>query len=273
MQTVLTIAGSDSGGGAGLQADLKTFEAHGVFGATVVTAITAQNTQGVDGVFPVPGTQVKAQLAALTRDLKPAALKLGLMGNAAGIRAIESYLRRYAKHVPIVLDPVMVATSGDELLPETVRPLILERIMPMATLITPNIPEAEALSGLRIRTLSDAKAAAAKLGEQLPDTFILVKGGHGLVASNAAVDADLAEDILYYQGDTHVFSEPFIPAGPLHGTGCTYSSAIAARLALGHPITEAIKLAKAYVTNAILLAPKTIGQGARPLRHNQPMIR
>lgn len=262
MEVVLTIAGSDSGGGAGIQADLKTFEAHGVFGISAITAVTAQNTRGVQAIHTVPAKFVKAQLESLFEDFSPKAIKIGMLSTELLIRTVSECLERAAAEIPVVLDPVMVATSGDVLLEAAAKSALVDRLFPQATVITPNIPEAEQLLQKSLPDWPTIKAELPALQKLAPEAYWLVKGGH-----LEADDAELARDILFKQGQEHTFEEPHIESGPLHGTGCTYSSAIAANLALGKPIVEAVKQAKEYITNAILLAPRNVGNGARPLRH------
>lgn len=262
---VLTIAGSDSGGGAGIQADLKTFEAHGVFGVTAIAALTAQNTLGVRGVYNIPPDFIRAQLAAVFDDFTVAAVKIGMLSQAAVIEAVADYLASVAHRPPIVLDPVMVATSGDELLEAKGIEALKAKLFPLATVLTPNVPEAEALLGRRIQDVHAAKSAAVQLSQQAGSAWVLLKGAHLNDVYGAAPQE--AVDILAHGTDVQRFTAPFHAKGHLHGTGCTLSSAIAARLALGASIPEAVNLAKRYVTAAIEAAPAGLGQGARPLRH------
>jgi hydroxymethylpyrimidine/phosphomethylpyrimidine kinase len=253
MQTALTIAGSDSGGGAGVQADLRTFQAHGVYGTSAITAVTAQNTLGVRAVQTIDPAIVAAQIDAIADDFSVAATKIGMLANADIIRVVAAALGRH--HLgPIVLDPVMVAKGGDALLTSDAVAALRDILMPRATLVTPNIPEAEVLTGLTIRSVADMRAAATAMcasGAQA----VVIKGGH---LDGPAVD---------------VYADPFgieefaalrIDTVHTHGTGCTFSSAVAARLALGDSLKTAVRSAKAYVLLAIERAPK-LGHGHGPL--------
>lgn len=256
---VLTIAGSDSGGGAGIQADLKTMTAFGVYGLSVITAVTAQNTLGVQGIHDLPADFVALQLDSVLGDIGAHAAKTGMLSNRDIISAVAAKLREY--QVPnLVVDPVMMAKSGDPLLREDARDALVTEILPLATVVTPNIPEAEALSGMRIESLEDMKAAARKILELGPKA-VLVKGGHR---------HEDAVDILY---DGEVFRE--YPAVRLdqkhtHGTGCTYSAAIASCLARGLPLPRAVAVAKKYITRAIREG-LAIGKGYGPVNHLVPV--
>lgn len=253
----LTIAGSDSGGCAGIQADLKTFSALGVFGASVITAITAQNTQGVTGVLAIPTEMVMAQLDAVICDLAVDAIKIGMLGDP---RLIEALAERLAcVSIPIVLDTVMVASSGDRLVPDAAIEAIRERLLPMATVITPNIPEAAALLGAMpargTAELADQARALHALGPAA-----LVKGGH--------LQTDESVDVLVADGAQIEFSAPRTATRNTHGTGCTLSSAIAAFLARGETLPAAVEHAKAYVSGAIAAADTLrIGRGNGPVHH------
>lgn len=255
MVVALTIAGSDSGGGAGIQADLKTFEAHGVFGTTAITAITAQNTTGVTAVQALDPSLVVAQIDAVATDLHPRAVKIGMLANAGIIRAVADALTRHDLG-PVVLDPVMVAKGGDALLAVDAVAALRDGLLPLADVVTPNIPEAETLTGLSIRTDADMRAAAAAL-LSLGAKSVVIKGGH--------LDGP-ATDVWTDGTQTLVFSEPRIATAHTHGTGCTFSSAIAANLALGATLVDAIHQAKTYVTGAIRHAPG-LGRGHGPLAH------
>ena len=253
MQTALTIAGSDSGGGAGIQADLRTFQAHGVFGTTAITAVTAQNTLGVRAVQTMAPEIVAAQIDAVADDFSIAATKIGMLANAEIIRVVAAALGRH--HLgPIVLDPVMVAKGGDSLLADEAVAALRDILLPRATLITPNIPEAEVLTGLRITTVAEMRAAATALlasGVQA----VVIKGGHlDGPAVDVYADAFGIEELIAER----------IATPHTHGTGCTFSSAVAARLALGDPLKTAVHHAKAYVRLAIERAPK-LGHGHGPL--------
>jgi hydroxymethylpyrimidine/phosphomethylpyrimidine kinase len=262
--TALTIAGSDSGGGAGIQADLKTMSALGVYGASVITAITAQNTLGVQGVMGVPCDIIARQLESVFSDIPIDAVKIGMVGDVSAIRVIAGALRKWKPRC-IVLDPVMVAKSGDPLIsPEAVGALIQE-LLPLATIITPNIPEAEALlaqaaggkkDGEKIDSPDKMRQAALLLSE-LCGASVLVKGGH--------LDGS-AVDVLASGGEAHAFTLPRLPAHNTHGTGCTLSSAIASYLARSLPLHEAIRQAKDYVFTAIEEAVP-LGHGKGPVHH------
>jgi len=255
MQTALTIAGSDSGGGAGIQADLKTFAAHGVFGTSAVTAVTAQNTLGVTQVEVLSPAIVAAQIDAVVADLRPAATKLGMLATADIARAAaEAIVRHQLSN--IVLDTVMVAKGGSRLISDEAVVVMREQLIPLATLATPNVPEAEALTGLVIRSVEDMHRAARQIagfGAQA----VLVKGGHLPGA---------ATDVLWTDGRMIELTEPRVDTPHTHGTGCTLSAAIAARLALGDTLEDAVRAAKHYVTLAIRQAP-ALGKGHGPLQH------
>ena len=245
----LTIAGSDSGGGAGIQADLKSFSANGVYGASVVTALTAQNTKGVDGVHPVPAAFVGAQMDSVFSDLAVDAVKIGMLANAAIIEAVATGLKRHqARHV--VLDPVMVATSGDRLIDVDAVSALLRHLMPLCDLITPNLAEAAALLGSPIASDEAAMADQARALLGLGAHAALIKGGHG--SSEESVD-------LLATGDTIVrLAVRRIKTRNTHGTGCTLSAAIAAFLAREVPLGEAVDRAKSYVTEAIRAADRLV---------------
>jgi len=256
MRTALTIAGSDSGGGAGIQADLKTFAAHGVFGTSAITAITAQNTTGVTAVLPIPVDLVTAQIDAVISDLGADAVKIGMLATAAIATAVADALDRH-RPAFIVLDTVMVAKGGARLLDEAAVEVIRARLLPMATVITPNVPEAEALTGSSIHTLADQRRAAGRLIE-LGARAALVKGGHLGTGESTDVLAD---------GSTMIeLTADRVPGRHTHGTGCTFSSAIAARLALGDDLITAARAAKIYITGAIRHAPG-LGHGHGPVGH------
>jgi hydroxymethylpyrimidine/phosphomethylpyrimidine kinase len=257
---VLTIAGSDSGGGAGIQADLKTFAALGCYGMSAVTALTAQNTRGVTGIHPVPPDFVAAQISAVFEDIGADAVKIGMLYSAELIRTVAEQLTRHrARH--IVLDPVMVAQSGDRLIRDDAVGAIREHLMPLAEVVTPNLPEAEALAGLRIRDAADMREAARRLGS-FQSVSILIKGGHGSGAEST--------DLLYVCRDERfeTLAAERIASRNTHGTGCTLSSAIAAHLARGAGIGEAVRRAKAYITEAIRSgADYDLGRGQGPVHH------
>lgn len=264
MTVALSIAGSDSGGGAGIQADLKTFQAFGLFGTTAITSVTAQNSCGVRAVADVPVEVVAAQIHAVLDDFPVAAIKLGMMSSAAIIQTVADLLKTRAVAIPIILDPVMVATSGDRLLqPDAVRAMI-EQLIPLATVVTPNLPEAEVLTGHSIASPQEMRQAAARIASMGP-AAVLMKGGHHPTADLHPAPAE-AVDLLLHQGEFHQFSLPWLHTNNTHGTGCTLSSAVAALVALGHPLPEAVLRAKRYVHNAMRLAPN-LGNGNGPLLH------
>lgn len=256
----LSIAGSDSSAGAGLQADLKTFSALGVYGATVVTAVTAQNTTGVTAVHNVPADIISAQIAAVFSDLWIRAVKTGMLGGEAGVLAVAEGLERWARRVPIVVDPVMVSTSGAALLEQGAEAALVTRLLPLAALVTPNLLEAAALLGVRPAAgEGEAREQAARLLAFGPRA-VLIKGGH-------AEGAD-ATDYFYDGAIFRAYSAPRIATKNTHGTGCTLASAIAAFLVKGLAMQDAIAEAKAYLQGAIERASDLdIGAGAGPLPH------
>lgn len=255
----LTIAGSDPSGGAGIQADLKTFTAFGVYGASVITALTAQNTVGVQGVVAVEPHFVAAQLASVLADLDVGAVKTGMLANAAIIRAVVAGLSE--ARIPLVVDPVMVATSGDSLLePEAVE-AVRQELLPIATLLTPNLPEAARLLEAPLAITEAEATAQAHAIRALGCRAVLLKGGHG--EGSEAVDL-----LLDDQGVLHRLAAPRIQTRHTHGTGCTLSAAITALLALGIALPDAVRRAKSYVHSAISagsLAP--VGRGNGPVDH------
>jgi len=259
VKIALTIAGSDSGGGAGIQADLKTFHQFGVFGTSVITAVTAQNTVGVRAWDPVSVELVTRQLDALADDLPPAAVKSGMLGSAALVDAVADGIAR--RRLPnYVLDPVMIATSGDRLLDRDAERLIVRRLVPLATLVTPNLDEAAVLVGGSVRTPDDMERAGRAL-LQLGARAALGKGGH--LAGAEVVD------VLVADGAARRFIRPRLETTSTHGTGCTLSAAIAAGLALGRPLERAVEDALDFVHRAIAAAPG-LGQGHGPLNHFVP---
>jgi hydroxymethylpyrimidine/phosphomethylpyrimidine kinase len=264
METALTIAGSDSGGGAGIQADLKTFEAYGVFGTTVITAITAQNTLGVHDIWPSPREAVRGQMNAVLGDFDIRAAKTGMLFSAEIIREVAAVWK--GQKIPLVVDPVMVATSGDSLFQPDAISAFRNELFPLARVITPNIPEAEALTGLRITTEAEMEAAAKNLSAQFPEQYILVKGGHLSARSNERERSVV--DILAYKGRIDFFTAPYIDTPNTHGTGCTLSAAIVANLVKGNDVHQAIAAAKRYVTDAIRYSWANLGKGNGSLRHN-----
>ena len=252
---VMTIAGSDSGGGAGIQADLKTFAALGAYGTSVITAITAQNTLQVTAVHEVPPEMVAAQIEAVLKDIGADAVKTGMLSSAPIIEVVAEELRRHGVQ-RLVVDPVMVAKSGDRLLREDAVEALRTRLLPLATVVTPNVPEAEVLAGMRIETAEDAKRAAQHIVDQGAKAVVL-KGGH---LAGPAVDR-------LYDGQTlREFSAPRIETSSTHGTGCTFASAMAVGLAKGMDLVEAVAQAKDFVTEALRRA-YPVGHGHGPLNH------
>lgn len=251
---VLSIAGSDSGGGAGIQADLKTFAAHGVYGMTVITAITAQHTRGVLGVEVVSAELVARQIDAVFEDIGVDAVKIGMLATAEVIDTVSDRLAAWDA-VPVVLDPVMIAKSGDPLLADDAVSA-LQRLLPQATLVTPNLPECGRLTGLPVTSMAERRAAAAALARRGPS--VLLKGGHAA--------GDEVIDLLFDGESFHSFAHPRQPTTSTHGTGCTLSSAIAARLAGGHTLVEAVSLAIAFLQAAIAAA-YPLGRGHGPVNH------
>lgn len=258
---VLSIAGSDSGGGAGIQADLKTFSSLGVYGATAITAITAQNTQGVHSQFALPPQMVYDQIIAVMEDIHPSVIKIGMLSNVQVVTAVAEALKRYS--IPIILDPVMVSSSGHRLLSAEAQEVLKERLLPMAQLVTPNIPEMEALTAMTISTIEDKGKAAAHL-LSLGVQSVLLKGGHE--------EGEVKVDILYQKSPQGIitcsFSSDTLNTRNIHGTGCTLSSAIAAYMARGLALKEAVSSAKIYITEAIKAgADISVGKGYGPVNH------
>jgi hydroxymethylpyrimidine/phosphomethylpyrimidine kinase len=254
---VLIIAGSDSGGGAGIQADIKTVTALGAYAATAITALTAQNTLGVHGIFSIPPDFIRRQIAVVMDDIGADVIKIGMLGDIATIETVWEALLAHAPGVPVVLDPVMVAKGGQHLLEPEAVDRLRQRLLPMAAVITPNLPEAEALTGLTIGTEAEMRvAAAALLSMGVP--AVLLKGGH--------LPSDTVIDLLATPAGTEAFSAPRIDTRHTHGTGCTIASAVAAGLAQGMSLRDALLRARAYVRAAIAGAPG-FGQGHGPLDH------
>ncbi|NLY10026.1 MAG: bifunctional hydroxymethylpyrimidine kinase/phosphomethylpyrimidine kinase [Tissierellia bacterium] len=255
MKRLLTIAGSDCSGGAGIQADLKTFCAHGHYGMSAITALTAQNTMGVKDIFSVTGEFLKSQLDVILDDVPPDGTKVGMVGGVEIISLLGNYLQNRPIK-PLVIDPVMVSTSGSRLLEKDAEEALIRELLPMATVITPNLHEAEALIHNKVDSVKSMKEAAFAIAEKL-GTAVLVKGGH--------LDED-ALDVLYDGKAFYEFTSKRIDNPNTHGTGCTLSSAIACNLAEGADLVEAVKKAKDYVTGAIE-AGYDIGNGRGPLNH------
>ena len=257
---VLTIAGSDSGGGAGIQADLKTITVLGGFGMSVITSLTAQNTLGVHGIHDVPPAFVAAQFDAVATDIGIDAAKTGMLPTSEIIRVVAGKIRQYGI-TKLVVDPVMVAKGGMPLIREEAKKTLILELIPLAFVLTPNIPEAEVLSGIRIETLDDMKAAA-RIIRKMGARHVVVKGGH---LSGDAVD------LLYNGKDFQEFRSLRIATEDTHGTGCTYSAAIAAELAFGKDVAEAVTEAKRYITVAMQYAWR-LGGGHGPTNHLAPLF-
>jgi len=255
MKKVLTIAGSDCSGGAGIQADLKTMMAHKVYGMSVITALTAQNTTGVYGVLDAGGDFTGQQIDCVFQDIFPDAVKIGMVSNIGTIEVIAAKLRSYgAKN--IVIDPVMVSTSGCALMSPDAMGTLIEKLLPLGDVITPNIPEAEKLCGFAIKSVADMVRAAEAIGKNLTGS-ILIKGGHL---------TETADDLLWHHGRIRWYKGERIETENTHGTGCTLSSAIASNLALGYDVEESVANAKKYITGA-LKDGLDLGKGGGPLNH------
>ena len=255
VRRVMTIAGSDSGAGAGIQADLKTFAAFGVYGTSVLTAITAQNTQRVTEVLELPTTIVASQIDAILSDIGTDAVKTGMLSSSAIIHTVADKLREH-HIVNLVVDPVMVAKSGDKLLQDEAVEAMRTRLIPLAAVVTPNAPEAQVLTGRTVETLDDARTAAGEL-VAMGARVAVVKGGHL---------QGPATDIMYDGREFRAFTHQRLDTTSTHGTGCTFASAVAAGLARGTPVRDAVSQAKAYVTAAIRNA-FPMGKGHGPVNH------
>jgi len=256
MKTALTIAGSDCSGGAGIQADLKTMTMNGVYAMSAITALTAQNTTGVREIQESTPEFLRQQIDAVFEDIYPDAVKIGMVSSSELIHVIADRLRYYnAKN--IVVDPVMIATSGSALMKNDAIQTLIGELLPLAALVTPNIPEAQVLSGLTITTKEDMIAAAKKIGDSY-HCAVLLKGGHSI---------NDADDLLYANGELIWFEGKRINNPNTHGTGCTLSSAIASNLAKGFTLTESVQKAKDYISGA-LAAMLNLGQGSGPMMHN-----
>ena len=255
MKTALSIAGSDCSGGAGIQADLKTMTMNGVYAMSAITALTAQNTTGVTGIMEVTPDFLRQQLDMIFTDIRPDAVKIGMVSSSGLIEAIAERLRFYRAE-NLVVDPVMVATSGSRLLESEALSTLTRELLPMATVITPNIPEGELLSGMKIENEEAMTAAAKKIGNEL-GCAVLLKGGHSVSDAN---------DLLYAGGETTWFRGRRIDNPNTHGTGCTLSSAIAANLAKGFDLKTSVRRAKDYISGA-LAAMLDLGKGAGPMNH------
>jgi hydroxymethylpyrimidine/phosphomethylpyrimidine kinase len=252
---VLSIAGSDSGGGAGIQADLKAFAACGVHGMTAVTAITAQNTVGVTAVHAIPGEMIVAQVRAVAQDIGVDAVKIGMLGTVATIEAVASALDELEPATPVVLDPVMVSESGSQLLEPSARGALIRWLLPRATVVTPNLPEARSLARDSGLDETADPAALAKAIHALGPAAVVITGGH----------RDEAVDLFYDGAELHELPGPRHPDGAAHGSGCTHSSVLAARLAWGDPPLEAARIAKLRASEAVRTGLTGIGAGAGPV--------
>jgi hydroxymethylpyrimidine/phosphomethylpyrimidine kinase len=256
MRAALTIAGSDSGGGAGIQADLKTFAAHGVYGCSAVTAVTAQNTLGVTTFQALPADLVTAQIEAVVSDIGAQAAKTGMLATAAIVEAVAAAVQDL--DIPlIVVDPVMAAKGGDRLLDEEAVGALKTELLRRAFVVTPNLPEAEALTGIAVRSLEDRREAARRIAA-LGASTVIVKGGHA--------ETDHIIDLLYDGREFHEFRTERVPGRHVHGTGCTFAAALAAHLAKGHSLKDAIPRVQRYITGAIRSALQ-LGRGSTLMDH------
>jgi hydroxymethylpyrimidine/phosphomethylpyrimidine kinase len=256
MRTALTIAGSDSGGGAGIQADLKTFAAHGVYGTSAITAVTAQNTLGVTMFEAVSTDLVSAQIEAVMSDIGAHAAKTGMLPSAAIVEAVAAAVQDL--EIPsLVVDPVMIAKSGDRLLDDDAVGAMRSELLPRALVVTPNIPEAEVLAGLEIRSDEDRREAARRIAALGP-AAVLIKGGH--------FPTPEIRDLLFVHGQFLEFASERVAGRHTHGTGCTFAAALAAHLAWGRTLEQAVPLAQQYVAGAIRAAPN-LGRGTGPMQH------
>jgi len=254
---VLIIAGSDSSGGAGLQADIKTADAFGCYTMTAVTAVTVQNTVGVTAVHHIPPNLVRDQILACLSDIGADAIKTGMLASAAIVKIVAATLAKHARGIPVVVDPVMVSTSGARLLDDDAEEVIKARLLPLASLVTPNIPEVKRLTGMRGTRRADIASAAASLRE-MGAKAALIKGGH---STRSTID-----DVLVWEGGEEVFAYPRIKTRHTHGTGCTLATAITCGLAQGMSLPLAVGRAREYVQRAIETAP-AFGKGHGPLNH------
>jgi hydroxymethylpyrimidine kinase/phosphomethylpyrimidine kinase len=255
MKRILTVAGSDSGGGAGIQADLKTITVLGAYGMSAITALTAQNTVGVQGVYPVPVDFIRLQMEAVLSDIGADAAKTGMLATPEIVKAVAEELKRFKVDL-LVVDPVMVAKSGDALLSEEARETLKEILLPMATLVTPNLPEASVLSGFPVQDLESMKEAARAIRDMGPK-YVLIKGGH--------LEKE-ALDLLFDGQKFEAYEAPRLPSRNTHGTGCTYSAALTTFLAQGLPIRNAVAEGKRFITRAIRQG-LALGSGHGPTNH------
>ena len=271
MRTALTIAGSDSGAGAGIQADLKTFAAHGVYGTSAITAVTAQNTRGVSSFHEIAPDLVRQQIEAVMSDIGADAAKTGMLPSAAIVETVASAIADF--DIPfVVVDPVMLAKSGDGLAGDDAVAAMKASLLPKAFVVTPNIPEAERLSGVAIATEDNRKEAARRI-HALGPSLVIIKGGHFLVSAGPPpVDTPSGGtrptiiDLLYDGRDFTEFRHERVPGRHTHGTGCTFAAALAAHLACGRTVRDAIPLIQEYIAGAIAHAPE-LGEGAGPMNH------
>src|SRR5260221_533869 len=254
---VLVVAGSDSGAGAGIQADIKTIAALGGYATTAITALTAQNTLGVHEVMAVPPEFVRCQIEAVYDDIGADALKTGMLHSAAVLEMVSGFIASRAAGIPVVVDPVLAASDGTRLLDAAALDILKRRLIPLATVLTPNLPEAEALTGMTLRDIEDMQRAAAMLAA-LGSRYVLVKGGH--------LAGAMARDVLVGAGEVTIIESPRIASGNTHGTGCTLASAIATGLAQGMAVPAAVRRARTYVIEAIRSAT-ALGGGRGPLNH------
>lgn len=264
MKRVVSIAGSDSGGGAGIQADLKSFAARGVFGMSVITAVTAQNTVGVQGVYEIPPDFIALQIDSIAADIGVDGAKTGMLSSVPIIEVIAAKIRQH-RWTPLVVDPVMVAKGGDPLLREDAREALIRCMLPLATVLTPNLPEASILCGFEITGLEKMRRAAEVIYSLGPKN-VLVKGGHLSAESDAT-------DLLFDGRSFQEFRSPRVRTRNDHGTGCTLASAIAAELSKGSPVPEAVRIAKAYLTQVLQASQSlSIGHGHGPMNHMALLI-
>jgi hydroxymethylpyrimidine/phosphomethylpyrimidine kinase len=263
MPIALTIAGSDPSGGAGIQADLKTFAAHEVYGASAITAVTVQSTRGVESIMPLDADLVTAQIEEIAGDFEIDATKIGMLATSAIVEAVAATIKELELPL-VVVDPVLVSSSGTRLLDDDGMRALCTELLPLARVVTPNVPEAEALTGLLVDSLAAAREAARRL-QKLGTRAVLITGGHGMWERDVV-------DLLFDGREFHEFRTPRVSGRETHGTGCTFASAVAAGLALGRTLPEAAARAQQYVAGAIAHAP-AIGHGRVPLNHFWNWIR
>lgn len=256
LQVALSIAGTDPSGGAGIMADLKSFQARGVYGMSVITSVVAQNTQGVQAICHLEQSILEAQLKSVFSDIKPHAIKTGMLAEIETIERISRYLKN--SDSPYVLDPVMVATSGDQLISQDAVQSLKEKLLPLAMIITPNLPEAEVLCGAKIPDEASIYQAGRTIQTQFGVKNVVIKGGH--------LEGEATDVLFLENGDILTFRSDRIPTRHTHGTGCTYAAVITAELAKGRPIEKAVATAKRFITEAIRTAPE-LGHGNGPVNH------